>query len=155
VKLILDPERPHWVWGDNGGVANGAEVAGSGPAKGLKSAAGLGAIGLSLSGIYAVTGIGIPCPWRSLTHTLCPFCGATTMGAALLRGDVAAAWSANPFVLTLLVALVIACAFWIVELLGGPHARLPRRLSDQRIWYLFLGAAAIAYAVWRNLAPGS
>jgi hypothetical protein len=105
--------------------------------------------------MYAITGIGIPCPWRSVTHTLCPFCGSTTMGVALLQGDVAAAWAANPFVLTLLGGLAIACGMWIVELLGGPALRLPRALSSQRAWYVFLGLAAISFAVWRNLVSGA
>lgn len=139
---------------DNGGVANSAGEAASPAANGLKSAAGLGAIGAALSGMYAITGIGIPCPWRSVTHTLCPFCGSTTLGVALLQGDFATAWAANPFVLTLLGGLVIACGFWIVELLGGPAARLPRWLASQRVWYLVIGASAIAFALWRNLVPG-
>jgi hypothetical protein len=122
---------------------------------GLKSSAAVGAIGLSMSGIYAMTGVGIPCPWRSLTHTLCPFCGATTMGAALLHGNVAEAWTANPFVFTLLAALTIACLCWLVEVLGGPALRLTRLLGSQRAWYAVLGAAAIAFAVWRNLSPSA
>ena len=139
--------------GHNGGVANNAGGAGATAAAGLKSTAGLGAIGVSLSGLYAFTGIGIPCPWRLVTRTLCPFCGATNMGAALLRGDLGAAWAANPFVLTALSGLALACIFWLVELLGGPAVRLPRRLSDQRIWYTALAAAGIAFALWRNFLP--
>ena len=141
--------------GHNGGVANHAGVAGAAAAAGLKSAAGLGVVGVSLSGLYAITGIGIPCPWRLLTGTLCPFCGATNMGAALLRGDLDAAWAANPFVLTALSGLTLACIFWVVELLGGTAVRLPRRLSDQRIWYIALAAAGIAFALWRNLLPAA
>lgn len=137
--------------GDNGGVANNAGVARAPAAAGLKSAARLGAIGVSLSGMYAITGIGIPCPWRLATHTLCPFCGSTTMGAALLRGDLGAAWAANPFVLTALSGVALACIFWLVELVGGPAVRLPRRPSDQRVWYAVLAAAALAFSVWRNL----
>lgn len=118
---------------------------------GLQSAATFGAIGLSLSGMYAITGVGIPCPWRYLTHTLCPFCGATTLGAALLRGDLIAAWSANQFVFAMLAGLAAACVFWTVELLGGPALRLPPWLRDQRRWYLVLGTIAVLFAVLRNL----
>ncbi len=102
-----------------------------------------------------MTGIGIPCPWRYLTHTLCPFCGSTTMGAALLRGDLGAAWAANAFVLLLLAGLGVASLCWLVEALGGPAVRLPRRLADQRVWYGVLGLVGIAFAVVRNLAPGT
>ncbi len=119
----------------------------------VRSAAIFGAIGLSVSGIYAFSGYGIPCPWRSLTHTLCPFCGATTMGAALLHGDLGAAWRANQFVLVLLVGAAFAGVWWIVELLGGPRLRLPGRLADQQLWYVVLGGAAVVFAVVRNLVP--
>ncbi|MBK9696350.1 MAG: DUF2752 domain-containing protein [Propionibacteriaceae bacterium] len=117
----------------------------------LIAAGTLGAIGVALSGVYAVTGVGIPCPWRHVTHTLCPFCGATTMGAALLRLDVSAAWAANPFVFLLLVALTVGAAAWVVELLGGPAVRLPAWLTDQRLWYWVIGTAALAFTVARNL----
>lgn len=112
-----------------------------------------GAVGLTLSGVYSVSGLGVPCPWRYLTHTLCPFCGATTMGAHLLRGDFAAAWSANQFVFVLLIATALACVYWTAQLLGGPVYHLPRRLSDQRVWYAVLAVVAVAFAVLRNLVP--
>ena len=74
------------------------------------------------------------------------------MGAALLRGDLAAAWAANPFVLTMLAGLAVACVCWIVELRGGPALRLPTLLSGRLTFAAFV-AAAIAFAVWRNLVP--
>lgn len=120
---------------------------------GLHGAAVLGAVGISLSATYAITGLGIPCPWRHLTNSLCPFCGSTSLGAALLRGDIGAAWAANQFVFVLLAGLAIACAFWLVELLGGPAVRLPHRLADQRLWYLALGTIAVLFTVVRNLVP--
>lgn len=140
-----------WVWGDNDRVPNPAQPAERFPASALRAVAGFGVVGLGLSGWYATTGIGIPCPWRQLTGTLCPFCGATTMGSALLHGDLAAAWAANQFVFLLLCGVVVASAVWVVELLGGPGPRLPQRLRDQRAWYLVLGLAAVAFAVVRNL----
>lgn len=90
-----------------------------------------------------------------MTHTLCPFCGSTTMGAALLHGNLADAWTANPFVFILLAGLGLACLCWLTEVLGGPAIRLPRLLGDQRVWYAVLAAAAITFAVWRNLLPSA
>ncbi|HEY3336995.1 MAG TPA: DUF2752 domain-containing protein [Propionicimonas sp.] len=136
-------------------MANTAGAASFSAASGLKSSAAFGAIGLSLSGMYAITGVGIPCPWRSLTNTLCPFCGSTTMGVALLHGDVAGAWVANPFVFTLLAGLGLACLCWLAEVLGGPAIRLPRFLGDQRLWYAALTVTAVTFAVWRNLVPSA
>jgi len=124
-------------------------------AAGLKSTAAFGAIGLALSGMYAITGVGIPCPWRSVTHTLCPFCGSTTLGVALLHGNLVDAWLANPFVFMLLTGLGVASLCWLVEVLGGPAIRLPRRLGDQRVWYAVLAVAAVAFAVGRNLVPAA
>lgn len=119
----------------------------------LRAAATFGAVGLALSGVHALTGWGIPCPWRAVTHTLCPFCGATTMGSHLLQGDVAAAWASNQFVFVLLVGLAVACVVWTVELLGGRPVRLPAALRNQRLWYAVLAVAAVAFAVVRNLVP--
>ena len=118
---------------------------------GLRATAIFGGVGLAVSGLNAATGIGFPCPWRVLTGTLCPFCGSTHLGVALLHGDLAGAWTATPFVFVLLAGLVIACVFWTVELAGGPAVRLRGRLADQRLWYAVLGVAAIVFAVVRNL----
>lgn len=118
------------------------------------AAATLGGIGVSLAAVKASTGFGIPCPWRALTHTLCPFCGSTSLGVALLHGDFAAAWSANQFVFVVLAGLVVVSLAWLVELLGGPAVRLPGPLTGQRRWYAVLGVAAILFAVVRNLPGG-
>lgn len=77
------------------------------------------------------------------------------MGAALLRGDLGAAWAANPFVLLLLAGLGVASLCWLVEVLGGPALRLPRRLADPQAWFVVLGLVAVAFAVVRNLVPGT
>ena len=118
----------------------------------LRGLALFGAVGLGLSALAATAGIGVPCPWRTLTGTLCPFCGATHVGVALLRGDLAGAWASNPFVLTGLVVLTLLGALWTIEALGGPSVRAPKRLrwSSDR-WWLLIGAAALGFAVWRNL----
>lgn len=118
----------------------------------LRSLAAFGAVGVGLSALAATTGLGVPCPWRELTGTLCPLCGGTHLGMALLRGDVAAAWTANPFVFTGLVVLAILAVLWLVEALGGPAVRPPRPLrSRPGTWWIALGAAALAFAVVRNL----
>jgi cytochrome b subunit of formate dehydrogenase len=77
------------------------------------------------------------------------------MGVALLHGNVAEAWMANPFVFTLLAGLGIACLCWLIEVLGGPVIRLPQILRDQRVWYAVLAVAAVTFAVWRNLVPAA
>lgn len=153
MRLLLGPRSAFGVWRDNDGVPNSSHSAASTALIRVRSAAVFGAIGLSASGIYAFSGYGIPCPWRSLTHTLCPFCGATTLGANLLHGDIGAAWASNQFVFLLLVGVALAGVLSIVELLGGPALRPSGRLADQRLWYAALGGAALAFAVVRNLVP--
>lgn len=108
-----------------------------------------GAAGLSLSALGLV-GLGVPCPWRALTGTLCPLCGSTHLGMSLLRGDLPGALSANPFVFVLLVWLVAVGAASIVELAGGPTLRVAKALNGERGW-LVLGVLALVYAVARNV----
>lgn len=117
----------------------------------LRGLAAFAATGVGLSVLAATTGVGVPCPWRMLTGTLCPFCGGTHVGVALLRGDLAAAWAANQFVLAGLVLLSLLGALWTVEALGGPSVRPPRvlRAGSGRGW-LLIGVLALAFAVWRN-----
>ena len=152
--VTADPrgKDPHWTWSHNGGMSKTAARDASTARAGLKSAGLLGGVGLGLAGLYATSGFGIPCPWRLLTHTLCPLCGSTHLGVALLHGDLAGAWAANQLVFVLLVGLGVSCIFWVIELAGGPRARLPRRLGDQRLWYALLGVSALVFTVARNLA---
>ncbi len=108
-------------------------------------------VGLGLSATYQFTGIGLPCPWRALTGTLCPFCGSTTMGVHLLHLDLAGAWAANPFTFSVGAGVGVAALFWLVEAAGGPGVRLPRWLADQRVWMSALGVIALTFTVYRNL----
>ncbi|MFT3834816.1 MAG: DUF2752 domain-containing protein [Micropruina sp.] len=120
----------------------------------LRSLAIFGATGLGLSGLAATTGLGIPCPWRALTGTLCPFCGGTHVGMALLRGDLADAWAANQFVVVGLGVLVVLGLFWTLEALGGPAVRPPRALRwPSRRWWLLIGGGALLFGFLRNLQP--
>ena len=120
----------------------------------LIAAGCFGAYGLTLSAVQVATGLGVPCLWRELTGTLCPFCGATRMGSALLVGDLPGAWSANPFVLISLGVLGLAVVSWAVTALGGPRLRPPGALSAGRTWFWLATVAAAGFMVFRNLLPG-
>jgi Protein of unknown function (DUF2752) len=113
--------------------------------------------GLGFSALYATTGVGLPCPFRAMTGWDCPLCGATRMGAALLHGDVLAALGYNPIALIGVLIVGILGVLWAVEAVGGPAARLPRRLS-QRLrdvradhWLVVGLVVAVVYTLARNL----
>ena len=124
---------------------------------GLAVVGGLFAGGLALSALFATTGVGVPCPFLALTGWQCPLCGGTRMGAALLRGDVAAAYAFNPLVLLALTVLGALAVVWAIEVAGGPAIRPPRRMTKrlQQVptpaWPLLALLLAVLYTVLRNL----
>jgi Protein of unknown function (DUF2752) len=113
--------------------------------------------GLGLSALYALTGFGLPCPFRALTGWDCPLCGGTRMGAALLHGDVQAAFLFNPLALIGLLIVGVLGALWAVEGAGGPALRLPPPIADRlrRVrpyqWLVAGVVVAVIYTIARNL----
>ncbi|MHB1009594.1 MAG: DUF2752 domain-containing protein, partial [Propionibacteriaceae bacterium] len=73
----------------------------------------LGVSGLGLGALYLLTGFGVPCPFRAMTGWLCPLCGGTHMAESLIRGDLAAAWAANPVVLVVGVLTGVRTFGWM------------------------------------------
>jgi Protein of unknown function (DUF2752) len=124
---------------------------------GLAVVGGLFAGGLALSALYSTTGVGVPCPFLALTGWQCPLCGGTRMGAALLHGDLAAAYAFNPLALVALAVLGALAAVWAVELAGGPVPRPPHRVSARLrqvpgvAWLVLVLLLAVVYTVLRNL----
>ncbi|MFI6675075.1 DUF2752 domain-containing protein [Kribbella sp. NPDC050470] len=120
------------------------------------AATGVG--GLGLAAVYQLTGgrIGIPCLLHATTGLNCPFCGATRMAAALLRGDLVAAWYFNPVVLVLGPLIGVAVGYqllaWSLESLR--LVRLPRlTMSPRTVDWVVKGLIAlfVVYGVARNL----
>ena len=113
----------------------------------VAAVAGLGA---GLSTLYAITGVGLPCPFRALTGWLCPLCGGTHMGADLLRGDLISAWNDNAALLVALFLLGARTLGWIVEAARGrATAWLPEKIRKYTApAALVLG---MAWMIMRNL----
>ncbi|MCO5357481.1 DUF2752 domain-containing protein [Acidovorax kalamii] len=70
-------------------------------------------------------GLGLGCGVRALTGMPCPLCGGTHACAALVQGDWAAAWAANPGAVLLLVWLVLLAGQAVAEGTRG-HRRTVR-----------------------------
>ena len=101
------------------------------------------------TGGYAVApGDLLTCPLHATTGLWCPFCGGLRCVAAVSHGDLAAAASFNIVVLALLPALAV---WWVLgtraALTGGLY---PWPRIGNRGW-LLLGAALLAFTVWRNV----
>jgi hypothetical protein len=120
------------------------------------SAVGVG--GFALAGVYQLSGgrIGIPCILHATTGLDCPLCGSTRMAAALLRGDLAAAWNFNAVVLVLGPLIGVAVGYqvlaWSLEslrLVKLPRLRMSSRTSDRLLTAVI--ALLVVFGVVRNL----
>ena len=121
------------------------------------AAAGVG--GFGLAAIYQLSGsrhLGVPCLLHATTGLNCPFCGATRMAAALLRGDLDAAWHFNPVVLILGPLIGVAVGYqllaWGLErmrLIKLPRLRPNPRAVDWAV--RALAVLLVVYGVARNL----
>lgn len=104
------------------------------------------ALGLGYAGLVNWLGFGLPCPFRTLTGFLCPGCGVSRLCLALLRGDLAGAWAANP---ALCLALPPVAALLVWRGVGYVKGRGPARWEN-RVW-LTLAVLLVIFGVVRNL----
>lgn len=115
------------------------------------------AVGTGLSAVYVVSGhrIGMPCPLKLITGWDCPLCGGTRMGAALMHGDLSAAFHYNPLALIGLTGLGLGWLVLLARRTGIIKGRLP--VVSKR-WRRILGIAGavvvLAFSVARNLPVG-
>jgi hypothetical protein len=120
----------------------------------LLGVAVVGAAGLVLAAIADATGgaVGFPCLLRATTGLACPFCGATRMGAALLRGDLGAALRLNAPVLVAGLVVGYLWVTWVLERLGVAHIPRPRLAPRaRRLLVPTLVTLALTFTVVRNL----
>ena len=127
------------------------------PQRALAKLAGFVGFGVVVSGIYALTGLGAPCPFRFVTGWDCPLCGGTRLGNALLHFDIGAAFLYNPVVFIGLMVITVLGGAWLVEALGGPAIRPPRRVREffsrtsQAKLVVIAGVLVAIWTVARNL----
>lgn len=93
-----------------------------------------------------LTGLAIPCIFRSVTGWLCPGCGITTLILHLVKLDIQGAWMANPFLFATGPLLIVEGLYvW-------HHARTGRQLAawNQKL-LIGYAAALLVFGVLRNL----
>lgn len=123
----------------------------------LLSVGSIVAGGVVLSAVYAVAGVGLPCPLKLATGWDCPLCGGTRMGASLLHLDLKAAVVYNPLALIGLVVVVVLSLGWLVQLIRDRRPRWSTTVSSwarrlpTRTWWVAGAVATIGYVLLRNL----
>ncbi|REF34748.1 DUF2752 domain-containing protein [Thermasporomyces composti] len=113
---------------------------------------GAGAVGLAVLADATGGAVGVPCLLRATTGLACPFCGATRMGAALLRGDLGEALRLNAPVLVAGLMVGYLWVSWVLERLGVARAPRPRLTPrTRRLLVPILVTLALTFTVVRNL----
>ncbi len=87
-----------------------------------------------------------PCTFRELTGVNCPHCGMTTCFANFVRGNMSAAWQANPAGIPLVIMLMLAIPYCLSISVSG------RWLGTNRPFFWFivisLGYLTLSLLVW-------
>lgn len=85
----------------------------------------------------------LPCAFRTVTGLACPGCGFTRAAHALLHGEIARAFSLNPWSF---VSAPLLAAFF-----AAPSVAPPSRSHRTRVVLAWTGAAlTLAFWIWRN-----
>ena len=95
-------------------------------------------VAMAATPLWLTSRLSLGCGFLALTGLPCPLCGGTRACAALVQGDWAAAWAANPGAVGLLGVLALLALQWVVE--GGVGWRRTRP-------WPWAGAAAARWAL--------
>jgi hypothetical protein len=102
---------------------------------------------LAYPAVSRATGLGLPCPLRTLTGVPCPLCGMTTAATSLGAGDLGAATAANPFVLLLAAGTLVMAGLLLARLLGwAPPPRPWPERARRRVWSVVAVLVATSWA---------
>jgi Protein of unknown function (DUF2752) len=85
------------------------------------------------------TGLGLPCPLRTLTGVPCPFCGMTTAATSLAAGRLHDALAANPFALVLAGGTLVMALLMVARAVGAAPTAVAWPPARRRLaWSLAL-----------------
>jgi ribose/xylose/arabinose/galactoside ABC-type transport system permease subunit len=105
--------------------------------------------------VTAGTGLALPCPLRTVTGIPCPACGMTTAAVALVRGQVDAAFQANPLIFGLAALTVVSGALLALRATGVMPPPVPWSSAQRRRTGRAIGLLALASWLFQlhRLAP--
>ncbi len=108
------------------------------------------AAGLAYALFIRLTGLAVPCLFRTLTGYQCAGCGMTRLCMALLRLDFKSAWEANPMII-LLSPLAAATALDLaVRYVKDSEKRCDKFVCVSAV---LMAAAMLVFGVVRNVVP--
>src|SRR6266545_1153392 len=115
----------------------------------LQGIAAVGAGGVGLAAAYQLSSgrIGIPCLLKQTTGLSCPLCGTTRMAAAMLCGDLGAAWNFNAPMTV--IGPLVAVALERCRIVKVPRLRLSSRAENTLT--LDFGILMLVFGVLRNV----
>jgi hypothetical protein len=94
--------------------------------------------------------LSFPCVFHELTGWNCIGCGGTRMVAALLNGDVLAAWCYNPLLLVMMTGFLFLIGWMIIRTFYKQFR--PISLSVKSRWWLLVLLILIIFLIVRNTA---
>ena len=115
--------------------------------KTIKTVLLLLAVGLCYLVWIKLTGLAMPCMFRSLTGFKCPGCGITTMFTALASLDFKASFNANPF-------LFVTAPFLCGEIIYRIYLKCSNMKCNKarEVAVICYGIALCIFGIVRNLA---
>lgn len=97
--------------------------------------------------VFRMTGIGVPCLFRTMTGRLCPFCGMTHALGELSKGHFAQAMSYNALSLTLFPVMLIYIGWREYRYVKTGETRITK---PEVVFLVLCGFICIFYFLLRN-----